>query len=948
MKLKKSFALFMMASLLMSGCAYNKQGTIGALKVVNEPEPDINLDNLDHATVRSEYQEILDLIDDKSLKQQIERRIADVYLLEGEKVLVEGPAKAHKSYYNEAIKSYREVLEKYPNSPDNDEVIYQLAKAYDMEGEQEAALQMLTQLTSGYPQFKHNPEAYFRIGDINFNNKNYREAENAYEQIIKSGDAKLRINAHYMMGWSLYKQGMYEDGLNHFFVVLDDLLAQTDDIEALEPADQQLARDTLHSMSLALVHNGGAEHIDNVGRLSKKDYVWLVYEELGEHYLEKERFEDSAQTYRHFVVRYSKSDKAPELHSKLIDVYIKGGFPLQALTEKERYVEFYGLHSGYKGMLGGIKPELKPSIKIYLDELAKHYHADAQGHQKTLEKIDPQNNASKYKSVDSLAMASFSQAAKFYSEYLESFPADEKNAEITYLRGETYFAAKEYVNSISDYESVAYELEPGKDEKRSSEAGYAAIIAYQKLIDRLGKDSRKGRATQELAVVSMLRFTSKFQQDPRSPAVLTNAAEYLFTLDEFERALAVANTLIEGSAGNDKSLRKTAFGIKAHSLFNLKRYSEAELAYIEQRKLVDEKNDEYAQISERIASSVYKYSEILVIEDRQLDAVNQLLKIKKLAPDSGIRVSAQYDAATMMLAMGQWKPAITEFKQLQSLYIQHDLSVEFPRKIAFAQEKDEQWQEAADSYLDLSHNDPDEEIKREAMFVSATLYEKVKDYETSIILFKRYAHRYPQPFNTRMEARYHLATNYEALDDKTRHLYWLRRVIDGDKKGGEQRSDRSRWLGAWANAKYGDYWVWEFKRRKLRMPLENSLPKKNENLKNATDRYQMAADYGILEYVTLSSYKIAELYNRFAEEIRNVKEPAGLNEADVQIFSQILDQQAQPFTNLAIELHQSNIDRGWDGAFNEWINNSFQSMKVLQPERFNKNELEVSYGDEIR
>ena len=948
MKLNKGFVVFVIALLSVSGCAYNKQGTIGALKVVNEPEPDINFDNLDHETVRSEYQEILDLIDDKSLKQQIERRIADVYLLEGEKVLVEGPATAHKSYYNEAIKSYREVLEKYPNSPDNDEVIYQLAKAYDMEGEQEAALQMLTRLTSGYPQFKHNPEAYFRIGDINFNNKHYREAENAYKQIIKSGDQKLRINAHYMMGWARYKQGMYEDGLNNFFVVLDDLLVENDDIETLDPADQQLARDTLHSMSLALVHNGGAEHIDNVGNLANKNYVWLVYEELGNHYLEKERFEDSAQTYRHFVVRYNKSDKAPGLHSKLIDVYIKGGFPLQALTEKERYVEYYGLNSGYKGMLGGIKPELKPTIKVYLDELAKHYHAQAQDHKKGLDKIDPENNASKYKSVDSQAMASFSKAAKFYSEYLESFPADEQVDEITYLRGETYFAAKEYVKSIRDYELVAYQPGAGKDEKRSSEAGYAAIISYQKLIDTLGKDSRKGRATQEQAVVSMLRFTSTFKEDSRSPAVLTNAAEYLFTLDEFERALTVSDELIAGSAGKDKSLRKTAFGIKAHSLFNLKRYNEAELAYINQRKLVDGSGEEFNQISDRIATSIYKQSEILVTENRQLDAVNQLLKIKQLAPGSSIRVSAQYDAATMMLALGQWKPAITEFQQLQSLYTQHELSVEFHRKIAFAQEKDGQWQQAADSYLDLSHNDSDEEIKREAMFISATLYEKVKNYDTSIILFKRYAHRYPQPFDTRMEARFHLAANYEALDDKTRQLHWLRRVIDGDKKGGEQRTERSQWLGAWANAKYGDYWVWEFKRRKLRMPLESSLPKKNENLKNATDRYQMAADYGILEYVTLSSYKIAELYSLFASEIRNVKQPAGLSEADVQLFSQILDQQAQPFYKLAIELHQSNIDRGWNGAYNEWINNSFQSMKVLQPKRFNKNELEVSYGDEIR
>ena len=61
-----------------------------------------------------------------------------------------------------------------------------------------------------------------------------------------------------------------------------------------------------------------------------------------------------------------------------------------------------------------------------------------------------------------------------------------------------------------------------------------------------------------------------------------------------------------------------------------------------------------------------------------------------------------------------------------------------------------------------------------------------------------------------MEARFNLAELYDLTKEKSKHLFWLRRIIDGDKKGGDQRTDRSRWLGAWANAKYGDYFAWEF------------------------------------------------------------------------------------------------------------------------------------------
>jgi TolA-binding protein len=935
-------------STLLAGCVGGKTGTIGDLRPFEENEVELTLETLDHETVRNEYQEILALIEDKDLKQQIERRIADVYMMEGQKTLIESGAKPSKSYYREAIKSYKEVLDKYPNSPDNAEVLYQLAKAYDMEGNQSDALEMLNRLTSRHPTFDHNAEAFFRMGDIYFNNKHYGKAETAYRAITKMKGSKLYINAHYMLGWSLYKQSVFEEGLQSFAVVLDDTLGASNGLDSLEKIERLLVDDTLHSMSLALVHQGGARYISKIGKLAKRDYVWMLYDELGEHYLEKERFEDSAATYRSYVTNYNKSEKAPELHSKLIQVYIKGGFPMQALPEKERFIQYYGLHSRYKGILGGVKEELAPTIKQYLEELARHYHAEGQQLAKKLKGIDSKNDKSHYKSVDLASVSYFEKAAKFYKEFVDTFPDDKLVSEMTYLRAETYYASRQYELAVADYENVAYEIKSKKENKNLAKAGYAAIISYQKIISPLDPASRKAKQWQKQAVNSMLRFAQTFHMDKRSPAVLTNAAEYLFSLDQYGQALQVASDLIDKNKSLDKSLKKTAYGIKAHSLFNLLRYAQAEQAYINQRALVPAESELYAKISERIATTIYKKSETSVTNDKQVIAIKQLLTIKTLAPNAKVRVTAQYDAATMMLAVGQWPEAIVELKELIALFPKHKLAFHFPRKLAFAQEKSGDFSTAAESYLALSVKDKDPDVRREALFLSAVLYEKSENYNTAIKRFKQYAHTYEQPFDTRMEARYHLARNYELIKDMTRHLYWLRRIVEGDKEGGSQRTDRSRWMAAWANTKYGDYFAWEFKRRKLRLPLDVSLPKKNQALENATGRYQQAADYNILEFVTLSGFKMAGLYQRFADELRAVSIPKGLSAADAESYTRILNEQAAPFTDLAIELHQANIDRAWQGQFNDWITKSFESMKTLQPARYQKVELEVSYGDEIR
>jgi len=949
------------------GCSSQQTNTLAGLSYEAEQEPTeqaIEFKQLSHEQVREEYKELLGLFKEDHLKEQIERRIADVYMMEG--VHDQNTDKPRNSYYADATEAYKQILAKYPDSPDNAEVLYQLAKAYDIEGNQEEALIMLTKLTAKHPTYPGISEAYFRKGDIHFNNQQYREAQSAYLAVIEQKNEKLDINAYYMLGWAHYKQYSYREALNAFAYVLDRLLANNVSIDALGKKEKPLVNDTIHSISLSLDKVGGANEIATIPALAKQDYVWMIYQDLGEYYLQKELFEASASTFRLYVENYNTTDKAPDLHGRLIETYITGGFARQALLEKENYVGAYGIDSSYTRNRSGFKPSVKQSLKIYLDELASHFHSKGQLHEEQLDALRKEKKKPLDKEKDSQLQASaidsFNKAAGFYQQFVKTFASDERIDEVVFLKAEALFSAYRYPEAITDYETVAYAPVGVSAKQHAENAGYAAIIAYQKYVDGLlsgnrspsetqaplASTHRKVKGWQQRAVESMLMFASAFHTDTRSPAVLTSAAEYLFGLNQYERAISVSVDLIAKNAALDKTLKKTAYGIIGHSYFKLEDYQNAEDSYLNQRLLVDSDDDEYQQISERLAASIYKKSEKMIASSEQVAAIDQLLKIKRLTPDSPIRVTAQYDAATLLLDLERWDEAISELVELNTLYPESELSIEFPRKLAFAYEKNNQWAEAAAEYLLLNENDPDGDVQREALFLAATMFEQNLNYSTAINHFTRYANTYPAPFDSHMEALYHLVLNHEKINDQEGRNSWLTQIIEADKTGGAQRTERSQWLGAWANAQYGDYFAQQFSLTQLSQPIAKSVPQKNTWLQNASERYQLAAEYGILEFITLSSYKIGLLYRQFANELRTTPGPDGLSEGDQTIYAQIIEEQAAPFDQLAVELHQANIQRAWDGAFNEWIDKSFDEMKVLSPERFNKNELIVSYGDGIR
>ena len=122
----------------------------------------------------------------------------------------------------EAIQLYDRLLEKYPSHEHNDQVLYQKARAYDELGRTVEAMKVMEQLIAAYPRSKYLDEVHFRRAEHFFTRKKYRDAEGSYEAIITMGPVSEYYElALYKLGWSLYKQEMYDEALHRYVKLLD-------------------------------------------------------------------------------------------------------------------------------------------------------------------------------------------------------------------------------------------------------------------------------------------------------------------------------------------------------------------------------------------------------------------------------------------------------------------------------------------------------------------------------------------------------------------------------------------------------------------------------------------------------------------------------------------------------------------------------------------------------
>lgn len=838
-------------------------------------------------------------------------------------------AKLAEPDYRSAVARYQDYLRAYPDDAGNDRILYQLARAHEQAGALETALATLERLVARYPNTTHRDEAHFRRGELLFAMRDYPRAEQAYATVLAGEqDTPYEERALYMQGWSRFKQGKLEEALASFFGVLDRKLGHADGSPApeLKRAERELVEDSFRVTSLSLQNLQGAETIAAfMTTPERRSYEHRVHEELGALYLKQERVKDAADTYAGFARRHPLQAQAPQLQARVIEIYQAHGFATLALDAKKDYVSRYGVTSEFRRA----NPEgwalAQPLVKTHLTELARHHHAAAQ---------------------KSKAAADVQEAVRWYRLFLESYPADPEAAGNRFLLAELLFEDARYAEAAAEYEKTAYD-EPAH--AKSADAGYAALLAHA----RQAKRAADPKAAQRAGVASALRFAAAFPADARRAAVLTDAADQLYALGDAEQATGVARQVLALEPAASAGQRRVAWTVLAHTAFERGAHAEAERGYAEVLSLTADKEAGRAALVERQAAAIYKQGEQAREQDQGREAVEHFTRIAAVAPQSPVRATAQYDAAAALIGLKDWDAAARTLEDFRQRYPAHPLQAEVGAKLALAYLEQQRWTQAAGEFERLAAaKTSSPTVARDALWQAAALHEKAvakgAARATAVKAWEAYLRQHPQPLEPALEARSHLATLAKADGHFTREAALMKEIFQADQAGGSARTPRTRTLGAGAALALAAPAVAEYRRVALVEPLAKQLKLKKAKFEVALKGYAAAAEYGVAAVTTAATHHTAALYQDFGRALLDSQRPKKLSKAEREQYDVLLEEQAYPFEEKAIELHELNARRAAEGLYDPWVAASFKALGTLRPVRYGKAERGQEVIDAIR
>ncbi|MGD8339252.1 MAG: tetratricopeptide repeat protein [Gammaproteobacteria bacterium] len=881
----------------------------------------------------------------------------------------------------EAIQIYQRLLAEYPRYERADQVLYQMARAYDEVGQPDDAMAVMDRLVSEYGYSNYLDEVNFRRGEYLFTRRKFRDSEAAYESILALGEESPYYElALYKLGWALYKQEFYDEALERFMALLDykvsigydftqstpdtasegetqlaseddsdgasvaeagtESAAQTgaeadpeaagealaeagDEPEAATTGDETRVADTFRVISLSFSNIGGPEVVSEFFAASgRRPYEDRIYANLGEFYLDKLRYQDAAAVYESFVELNPYHRVAPRFSMRVVDIYGEGDFPLLVVEAKKDFATKYSLGSEYWTYFDSAEsPEVLGYLKTNLTDLATHYHALYQD--ETLEEERSDN---------------FNEASYWYREFLASFTSDPESPSINYRLADLLLENEDFAAAATEYERTAYEYDAHDS---AAEAGYAAIFAHRenlKVVDE-SAESVALRAT----VDSSLRFADAFPEHENADIVLGAAADDLYEMNDLETAIVAGTNLIERYPESDADLRRAAWTVVAHSSFDLERYPEAESAYISVLDFVPEEDEERESLVDNLAASIYQQGDAANEAGDYRAAADHFLRIRAVAPSSAIRSSAEYDAAAALIRLEDWASAGTVLEDFRDAFPEHELQGEVTKQLASVYRQAGDLDRSALEYERVAAEADDPELTREALLLAGELYEDASSVDSALAVYLRYLESFPRPLDIAQETRNRVAGMYDERGAQDQYRDMLGEIVAADRTAGADRTDRSRFLAAQSALVLTEDLFDQFVAVQLTQPFDVSLANKRERMDEALAAYEGLVEYEIGEVTAAATFYIAEIYFDFSQSLLESERPDDLTSAELVDYELAIEEEAFPFEERSIEVHEQNYDLIAAGVFNPWVERSLAKLAEVMPGRYAKSEISSGF-----
>jgi hypothetical protein len=355
----------------------------------------------------------------------------------------------------------------------------------------------------------------------------------------------------------------------------------------------------------------------------------------------------------------------------------------------------------------------------------------------------------------------------------------------------------------------------------------------------------------------------------------------------------------------------------------------------------------HAALVDNLAASIYKQGELAAKAGDDRAAADHFLRIRTAAPTSTIRPAAEYDAGAALIRLKDWTAAVNVLDAFRNTFPDHKLRLEADKQIAHAYRESGQLSNAAVEYDHIASKSTDPALRSEALLVAGDLYEKSNARDRALDAYIRYVNEFPKPIETGLETRSKIAEMYKAANDDSRYQDELKKIVSIDASAGSERTGRTKTLAARSALVLAERLYQDFVLVKLKQPFEVSLKEKKQRMDATIKGMSELVDYEISDVTAAATYYIAETYSDFGRSLTQSERPTNLGAAELKEYEDALDEQAFPFEEKAIGVHEKNIEMLRAGVFNDWTKKSLERLTELMPGRYAKPEMSIGFLTEI-
>lgn len=815
--------------------------------------------------------------------------------------------------YEDVLASYEKILERGSFSGRLDELLYQMAKAHALTGQHDESIQRLKQLTGLYPTSPLVPEARFRVAEAAYNSGQFQQAEAVYRQLLdgdSSGD--MAIKARYMLGWSQFKQGAasWNRAAGTFMGLLEQQLPGEAQLVRPPASALDMIEDSFRVMALMAARSENAATL--AGWLAGRNQpVWgyLLYDRLADLHALEVRFDRAVAVNNAFIAKYPDHTAVPDFMAQSVDFWLMAGNIAELRRARADYVTRFQSERDY-GALTGQQQNLWRDFARFL---ADFYYAAGSAHQsegRQQAAAEDWNAAAGY--YESLAMHS------------------EAPGELLHLAGDAHLQAGNRALALVNYRSAAY----GASYQGAPDAGWAAIRVLRSNLDRDG-DSPAGNILEELSEEEQ-RFSSTFRGDRRLSGLRADLANRWYEIARYDQALDYArSTLVLETA--TEAERYSAWLVTANVRQRRGEFGLEERAWRQAMTLLGNAptlataDSDRIRIQEQLATAVYRQGEKASSAGDTATAVAHFQRVSSVLPDSEIAIRARFDASNTLLRASEWLAAINELNRFRSDYPDHDLTGEISEKLVYAYRESRQPLKAAGELMVASERAADpwpDKLRAAALYHDAG-----KTIERNAI-YQGWLTIAPEPGTAADHLQQQLIR--QRLIETGADADRLREVLVSRESASPWHSEETLLWASEAALVLGAAVAERFADIKLVHPLEQALARKQSALEQALNYFLEAESFAGDAVKSEVLYRQAELYRTLARDLVASEVPPELNELEAMQYEMLLEEEAWPLEERAMELHSENHRRIADAGFDHWIGQSLKALAAMHPGRYDR------------